>query len=190
MTGVTVGYPGGRGPLTVDDLDQLPDDGRRQELLDGTLMISPVPDIRHQIVLSKLMFALDKVCPDTLHILPGPLAVRPSIDTELRPDLLAARHEDVGAERLTGAPVLVVEVLSPNTELIDRHTKKAAYQRMGVASYWIVDPLEPRLTEFELDAAGSYVQFAEAKGEDVFQVERPFPVRIVPTDLLGKLRHR
>jgi Uma2 family endonuclease len=171
-------------------LDRLPDDGRRQELLDGTLMVSPVPDARHQLVLVKLMVALEKACPDTLHVLLGPLAVRPSADTELRPDLLVARHEDVGGERLAGAPVLVVEVLSPNTELIDRHTKKAAYQRMGVASYWIIDPLEPRLIVFELDEAGDYSQVAEVKGEDVFQAERPFSVRIVPADLLGRLWQR
>lgn len=187
MTAVTVDFPGGSDPFTVEDLARLPDDGRRYELLDGVLLVSPPGGLRHQKILTGLVVALDKCCPDHLHVLGAPFAVRPSHDTELQPDALVARDDDLTEELLPVAPLLAVEVLSANTALVDLNLKKAAYQRMGVRSYWIVDPVEARLTVFELDDAGVYVQVAEVKGEDGVEVERPFPVRVVPAELLGTL---
>ena len=59
---------------------------------------------------------------------------------------------------------------------------------MGTPSYWIVDPELPRLMVFELDEHGDYQLVADVKDEDAFEAERPFPVRIVPAELLGTLR--
>jgi Uma2 family endonuclease len=101
--------------------------------------------------------------------------------------VLVARDEDLTEKLLPVAPVLAVEVLSPSTAMVDVNLKKAAYQRMGVASYWIIDPIEARLRVFELTEAGHYTQVADVKGEDGFEAEQPFQVRIVPADLLGKL---
>ena len=39
-----------------------------------------------------------------------------------------------------GAPDLIVEVLSPSTEKIDRGEKKDLYQRVGIKEYWIIEP--------------------------------------------------
>jgi Uma2 family endonuclease len=187
---MTVSYPGGSGPFTVDDLERMPDDGRRYELLDGVLLVSPAPGTRHQKIVVRLAAALDAVCPDDLHVLAAPFAVRPKIDTEVQPDVLVARDADLTDKLLPVAPLLAVEVLSPSTALIDINSKKAAYQRMGAPSYWLIDPLEPRLTVFELDQSGVYEQIAEVKGEDAFEAEHPFPVRVVPADLLGTLWRR
>ncbi|MFD1045144.1 Uma2 family endonuclease [Kibdelosporangium lantanae] len=182
-----VGYPGGSGPLTVEDLEWIPDDGRRHELLDGMLLVSPVPGFRHQKVVCGLASVLARACPADMHVLLGPFAVRPTGDTELRPDLLVARDADLTEELLPAAPVLAVEVLSPNTVLIDQHTKKAAYQRMGTRSYWTVDPEAVRLTVFELGDDGTYAEVAAVEGEGAFGAELPFSVRVVPAELLGTL---
>lgn len=190
MTVVTVDHPEGAGPFTVEDLERMPDDGRRHELLDGVLIVSPAPGTKHQKVVVRLAAALDAVCPIDLHVLVAPYAVQPASDTELQPDVLVARDEDLTEKLLPVGPILAVEVLSPSTALIDTHMKKAAFQRMGVPCYWIIDPLEPRLIAFELDEAGVYSQVAEVKGEDAFDAERPFPARIVPADLLGTLWRR
>lgn len=58
---------------------------------------------------------------------------------------------------------------------------------MGVRSYWVIDPPDPKLTVFELDAEGRYELVAEVKGEDPFDATLPYPVRIVPAELLGTM---
>ena len=191
MTGMaaTTGSPGiahGR-PFTVDDLEAMPDDGNRYELIDGMLFVSPAPVPRHQKIVLRLGMLLENACPHGLQVLPGPLSVRPSSSTELQPDLLVARGEDLTEKLLPVAPLLAVEVLSPSTALYDRNTKKAAYERLGVPSYWVVDPQQPSLTAFELAENGSYRLVAEVKGEDGYEAQHPFPVRIVPVELLGTL---
>ena len=106
----------------------------------------------------------------------------------MQPDVLVARDEDLTEKNLPVAPVLAVEVLSPSTASNDFISKKAAYERMGVASYWIIDPEQPRLMVFELDGQGDYRLVGDVKDGEVFEAERPFPVRVVPAKLLGTLR--
>jgi Uma2 family endonuclease len=179
------GIPHGR-PFTVDDLEAMPDDGNRYELIDGMLIVSPAPGRRHQDVAFRLAVLLDETCPVDLHMIIAPFAVRVSQTTELQPDILVARDSDFTDKLLPVAPLLAVEVMSPSSVINDLNNKKAAYERMGVASYWVVDPQQPSVTIFELTADGLFHLVAEVKGDDVFEAERPFPVRIVPTELLSR----
>ena len=187
MTAMATTYPPS-GPYTVEDLEAMPDDGRRYELIDGRLLVTAAPVPRHQKIVAKLVARMDPLCPDDMHVFPAPLGVRLSRKTELQPDLLVCRDEDLTEKRLTVGPLLAVEVLSPSTASNDFVSKKAAYERMGTPSYWIVDPGIPRLMVFELDEHGAYQMVADVKDEDAFEAERPFPVRIVPAVLLGTLR--
>jgi Uma2 family endonuclease len=84
--------------------------------------------------------------------------------------------------------VLAVEVLSPSGRLIDLNLKRAAYERMGTPSYWVLDPDVPDLLVLELGADGRYQERARMAGEQAFEAQLPFPVRVVPSDLLGRLR--
>lgn len=107
--------------------------------------------------------------------------------TELAPDLVVVRLDDVGGAKFTAPPLLVVEVRSPSTALIDLNRKKAVYQ-FGVPSYWIVDPEPARLevTIFELRDSG-YV--LKATSTQPLTVSHPFTVVISPADLTkGLLR--
>lgn len=92
------------------------------------------------------------------------------------------------AETLPVEELLAVEIRSPGTALIDLNGKKAAYERFGVPSYWIVnpDPPQPELTVFEL-RDGRYALAAKASGP--FTAGRPFAVSIAPADLTRGLRH-
>lgn len=181
-----IGIPHGR-PFTVDDLEAMPDDGNRYELIDGTLIVSPAPSFRHQKMALKLAARLDSLCPDDMHVLAAPFAVQESSSTEVQPDVLVGRDGDFTDKLLPVAPLLAVEVLSPSSALVDLNIKKAVYERMGAPSYWVVDPQQPSLIVFELDGDGRYQQVAEIKGDEVFEAQRPFPVRIVPVELLGTL---
>jgi Uma2 family endonuclease len=87
---------------------------------------------------------------------------------------------------LVQPPVVAVEVASPRTRLYDLGRKKEVYERFGVGSYWIVEPgpEKPGLTVFEL-RRGRYAQTAQVAGADSLDVVRPFPVTIVPADLVA-----
>jgi Uma2 family endonuclease len=142
---------------------------------------------------AEVFFQLRLRFPPDLRVLTAPFAVRTASDSEVQPDVLAARYTDLTltAKNLPVAPVLAVEVLSPSTRLKDRNLKKAHYERIGVASYWILNPTEPgALTVFELDAVGHYQQVAHVEGDEEFAATRPFPVTVVPARLLDGLRPR
>ncbi|MDS0136407.1 MULTISPECIES: Uma2 family endonuclease [unclassified Amycolatopsis] len=180
-------HPADSGPLTVQDLEGMPDDGRRHELIDGVLVVSPAPGLRHQKIAYGLYGVLEAACPPDCEVVGAPFAVHSGDRIELQPDVLVGRGEDFTELDLPAPPLLAVEVLSPSTAIHDLNTKKAVYERLGTASYWVIDPQEPALTVFELDADGCYHQAAKAAGDEVIELERPFRVRIVPRDLLGRL---
>jgi Uma2 family endonuclease len=175
-------------PFTVHDLEGMPDDGRRYELIDGELLVSPVPGLRHQTTVYQLHRLLDDACPENLYVIAAPFAVQTDISNEVQPDVLVAQFDQLTDKNLPAAPVLAAEVLSPSGRLIDLNLKRAHYQRMGTLSYWVLDPHVPDLLVFELDANGRYQEVTRVVGDEVFEAHRPFKVRIVPTELLGRLR--
>jgi Uma2 family endonuclease len=173
--------------FTVDDLDRMPDDGRRYELVDGVLLVSPAPSVAHQVVLLRLSVQLDGVRPPGLFVVPGPGA-RMSDETELIPDLVVIDKDQLGGRRVTRPPLLAVEIQSPSTALFDLNTKKAVYERFGVESYWIVVPEaeRPELIAFDL-RSGRFEQVGRVTGEKPFRAQRPFPVEVVPARLVADL---
>jgi len=189
MSAVTIdeAWPGFGSAFTVAELDRMPDDGRRYELLDGVLVVSPRPTTIHQVVAGRLYGVLSGACPEDLCVVPEP-AVGLGPQTEFDPDLVVVRMDQIGGAKFTDPPLLVIEIRSPSTALIDLNRKKTAYEMFGVLSYWIVnpDPPQPELTIFEL-RDGRYALAAEASGP--ITVGRPFTVSIVPADLTRGLRH-
>lgn len=173
--------------FTVDDLERMPDDGRRYELIDGVLVVSPAPRVPHQEVLSELLVQLRQACPRGLSAVAAP-GVRMSDDTELIPDLVVIPRDQLTGRRVTRPPLLLVEIQSPSTALFDLNTKKAVYERFSIASYWVVIPdvEQPELIVFEL-SDGRYEQVAHVTGGKPFRAERPFPVEVVPERLVAGL---
>ena len=176
-------------PFTVADLEGMPDDGRRYELIDGELLVSPAPGWAHQEAVLTLSLLLRQACPAEFRVLVAPFAVRPDKFNEVQPDVLVARYADLTEDDLPRAPMLAVEVISPTSRLRDAHLKKAVYARLGSASFWLVDPArdKPSLTVFEL-AGGTYREAACVSGDESWTATLPFPVRVVPADLVRGLR--
>lgn len=164
------------------DLDQLPDDGSRYELVDGLLLVSPSPTERHQRTLLPLAVLLSAASPPELRVYVAPLDVRLSERVQVQPDVLVV-EDGPARNRLDRLPVLCVELLSPDTRRHDLVLKRRAYERAGVASYWLVDPLRPCLTVLELQD-GAYVEVAHVAGEQAWTARLPYPVTITPADLL------
>ncbi len=181
-------------PFTTGDLDAMPEDGRRYELIDGSLLVSPAPIWQHQEVLIALAIRLREACSRDLRVVVAPFDVRPDEHNDVQPDVLVARYRDLApdqrpAKNLPVAPLLAVEVLSRSSQLADRTLKQAFYARLGVASYWLVDPNPelPTLTALVLDG-DDYHQLATATGDEPFEATEPFAVRIVPSELVRGLR--
>lgn len=186
------GLPFGR-ELTVDDLEHLPDDGHRYELIDGVLVVSPSPVWAHQAAQAAIHRLLHAACPPHLRVVGAPFDWRESRSTLLIPDVLVTRFDALreveGGQYLLEPPLLAVEVLSPSTRRFDRLTKLSVYEDAGVASYWLIDPDpdQPGLTVLE-HSDGRYVETAKVTGAESWTAIRPFPVEITPADLLADLR--
>ena len=171
------------GPWTYADLEQLPDDGKRYEIIDGVLLVNASPVPRHQQVLTNLLVLLHQAAPDERRVLPAPMDVVLADDTVVEPDILVARREDFSDKNLPTPPLLAVEVLSPSTSTVDRNLKKDRYERAGIPSYWLVDPDALALTAYELND-GAYVEATVVTRDGAWEAELPFPVAVRPGDLL------
>lgn len=171
------------GEWTADDLDALPDDGFRYELVDGVLLVSPSPAAPHQIGLAGLLFALHAAAPPQVRVLPAPLDIRFTPTRQLQPDIVVIPRVTPSGPKVTDLPLLAVEVLSPSTRATDLTLKRHVFEQAGVPSYWLLDPEVPSLTVLELVDA-SYVETAVVVGTDTLTVERPFSVTVVPADLV------
>ena len=126
------------------DLARLPDDGNRYEVLDGELFVTPQAAFRHQVIAFEIAVALRRYCKDhDIGRVVGPGAVVFD-DNELQPDVevIPGRHEPLADTEWKDLPfpLLVVEVLSDSTRQRDFGKKRAAYARLGIHAYWIVDP--------------------------------------------------
>ncbi len=136
---------------TVADVQALPDDGQRYEVIDGELFVTPAPSYRHQraaiemYVLLREYLAVERVG----HGLVAPADVIFSPKRGVQPDVFVTplvdghppeRWEDV--RRL----LLAVEVLSPSTARADRVAKRRLFRDEVVPEYWVVD-LDARTVE-------------------------------------------
>ena len=169
-------------PLVRADLDGLPDDGHRYELIDGSLIVSPGPRLPHQDAVGSLYLLLRAACPPHLKVVLAPFDVVLADDTVLMPDLLVAPREQFTVQELPGGPLLAVEVLSPSTRRVDLLLKRDRLQAALVPSYWLVDPDAPAVTVLELHD-GVYEQVGHVTGGQALEVDRPFRVRLVPAEL-------
>jgi Uma2 family endonuclease len=174
------------GLFSVADLDAIPDDGMRRELLDGQLLVTPAPLAIHQRAAIQLAFRLGQACPDDLEVLAAPFDFRPSDRYSLQPDVLVCRSDEVGPKGTTSPPLLTVEILSPSTRTTDLVTKRNLYERAGVASYWTFDPEQEALTVLELRGK-AYAEVAVTKADEVFEATLPFRVRVVPSELIRRV---
>lgn len=139
--------------LTYADYAALPDDGRRWELIDGELYLSPSPKTRHQIVLGRLYlaFATHVQAEGGGQVFVAPYDVVLADDVTVQPDLLYvvdADRDRVTEANLQGPPTLAAEVVSdPRHDLV---RKRELYARYRVIEYWAVQPDIARIEVFRL----------------------------------------
>jgi len=161
-----------QGQWTYADYCALPDlAGYRYEILAGVLYMAPAPIPEHENVAAIVAARLVTAVEDTGL---GRVFTSPDIDaggSVVRPDavvVLASNSGIIAERRLIGPPDLVVEISSPSTAAYDRDAvsgKRAAYARMGVPEYWIVDLASRSITLLVLQGA-AYAERGAYTGAD------------------------
>ena len=151
---------------TSEDYWNLPD-GERAELIDGQLYNMAPPSRIHQKLVSELTQTIGshiKSKSGSCEVYPAPFAVNLNADdkTYVEPDIAVICDKNKLTDRgCSGAPDLVIEIVSPSSRKMDYSTKNALYSDAGVREYWIVDPAKERTTiyRYEEDAAPIIVPF-------------------------------
>ena len=163
--------------LTYDDFCVLPEDGKRREIIEGELFVTPSPQTPHQRAVIRLSARLWQFVDSHKlgEVFGAPFDVVFSEFDVVEPDLLYisnARANVLTNKNVQGAPDLVVEVLSESTARVDRSIKLKLYGKFGVQEYWIIDPQGPsaeiyRRGQEGLDLAAKLTA-ADALGSPLF----------------------
>ncbi len=131
--------------LTYAEYALFPSDGKRYQVIDGDLYVSPSPIDRHQVAVANIAFKLRQHVQGAAlgRVRLAPLDVLLDQYTIVQPDVFFVSWDRQGiltGKNVQGAPDLIVEVLSPSTAEVDRGVKAQAYARAGVREYWLADP--------------------------------------------------
>lgn len=141
-----------------NDYANLPDDGIRYELVDGTLQaMSPAPHPIHQLVCQEVSFYLKQTCQLEYITFVAPIDVILSENEVRQPDIAMIHKSRVNLvtnRGIEGSPDLVVEILSPSSIKRDRKDKSNTYARYGIREYWLIDPVQKALEQYILKEKG------------------------------------
>jgi Uma2 family endonuclease len=139
--------------LTVEQFEQLPDDGMRHELDEGELISMPSPFGQHGKIQSETSSILRNfVRPRSLGLVFVETGFRLSTDTVRAPDVSFIRAERASAldlkRRFECAPDLAIEIISPSETATEIAHKVRQYLHAG-AAVWVVYPDDRTVHVFE-----------------------------------------
>lgn len=141
-------------------------EGTLCQVVNNKLVMSPAPNSAHQRVSKNVFRQLDRfVETNSLgEVFYAPVDVYFDEENVHEPDIffIAANRLSIVKDNVYGAPDLIVEVLSPGTERVDKVEKKAVYERCGVKEYWTIHPLTKKVIGYKLIDKG----FAEIPSKD------------------------
>ena len=181
------------GLLTLEQWDALElDPTRRWELSEGTLTMSPRPQLWHQRISKRLTRLLDDHLPDGLEALPEiEVITRAAFPPSVRdPDIVVVPDrvfEHRPARVAATDVVLIVEIVSPGSRGTDHVMKLHEYAAAGIAHYWIVDPDAPaddRFLAYRLD--GDIYRRVTALDAGRVRLNEPVTMDFLLEDLTGR----
>jgi Uma2 family endonuclease len=138
--------------MTAAEYLALPETMQRSDLINGEIIMSPTPNVEHQRLVGRLFNLLQRLVPNG-EVFLAPLDVYLDDDNVVQPGVMwVAADSKCAAESnyLSGAPDLVVEVLSPGTRRRDRKEKFHLYEKFGTREYWLTEPEEQFLEVWSL----------------------------------------
>ena len=154
--------------FTAADYREMPDDGKRYQLIEGELIMAPAPNTFHQFVQRNLLRIIDTylVRSPLGSVLGAPCNVYLDDQNVYQPDILYVTGEHAARiqhEGIHGAPDLVVEILSPSSAGHDRR-KRSHFAAAGTVEFWQIDPALRQIQRFV---------FAENTGKPVDLIDEP-----------------
>ncbi len=132
-------------PKTALELYKILPEGTRCQLINNQIIMSPSPKWKHQDIVAVILTALrNYVSKNSTGKVLSDVDVYFDDENVYRPDIMFIANEqsDILGEDgyIHGAPVLVIEILSPGTSKFDKKEKKNVYERYGVKEYWLIEP--------------------------------------------------
>jgi len=137
--------------LLCDFNNMKTNDENKYELIDGIVLMSPRPSIKHQQLMGNLYleignFLKGKSCKVFTEI---ELECQGNV---LIPDIsVICGLENTNIQRYKKAPEIVIEILSPSSRYTDTFTKLFKYELLGVKEYWIVNPDKEIVTIYDFE---------------------------------------
>jgi Uma2 family endonuclease len=185
MTEPVVGHQW-RGPWTIDDLADTPDDGNRYEIFDGSLLVSPAPHVPHAKAVLRLRRLIEAHKPAHIEVAENiGLQVRAGRSYFI-PDLivvLVSALDRSDAAFKSPDALLVVEVMSKGNSKIDLVMKRHEYAAAAIPQYWIVSEDDRTLTVLTRPEQGKgYLDQVVVKAGERFEADDPFPISLDPAD--------
>lgn len=165
-------------PFTYGDLEDMPDDGYRREIVGGSLVVTPAPGGGHQRVVGRLFAVLLAAETSESMAMIAPYDWKLPDGGSVQPDVMVIRRQDfdrTGPLPSSATPLLVVEVLSASNPAQDSAVKRSLYERLGVPAYWMVDPSVPSLLALRLVEDRYEI---EAESSSVLRSDWPFAVEV------------
>ncbi|WP_353684273.1 Uma2 family endonuclease [Thermodesulfovibrio sp. 3907-1M] len=174
---------------TYQDYLKLPDEVR-YELIEGKLIMTPSPNIKHQRISRKIEFMLEKyVTENSLgEVFDAPCDVYLDDENVVQPDILFISKERayiIGEKNIQGAPDLVIEIVSEASIYRDSVQKKKLYAKHGVKEYWIVAPDDQMIEVYILREPGQYELRRTYYENDVVESEIIKGFKISMKDIFG-----
>jgi Uma2 family endonuclease len=180
---VTLRMPVGRD-WTFEDLLQIPDDGHRYEIVDGSLHVSPAPGIPHQRVAGRLADVLKEAAPKDLEVLQA-VGLVCGRHVPIPDIVVGARWPSLDSLNFWPADVrLVVEVMSPGSVFADRVSKPAQFASAGIPAFWRVElngPDTPLVVVHALHG-DAYREVSRVRAGESATVDAPYQVDLRPAD--------
>jgi Uma2 family endonuclease len=153
--------------LDYSDYVEIPPDGKRYELLEGDLHVTPAPSPLHQRASKRLQRKLEAFfeARGIGEVFNAPIDVILTPHDVVQPDLVVVvEPTQISARGIEGPPLLVVEILSPSTGIRDRTVKARRYAALGIRHYWLVDPEAKRVECYRAEA-GAYAPVVAGEAE-------------------------
>ena len=164
-----------RTRIQATDYFQLPEYDQHDliQLIDGEVIIGRPAVPNHQAIVREILVLFALTARKTGgKAYASPIEVYLDSDNVYEPDVLYLAPDSacvIGDQRLTGAPDLVVEVLSPGTARYDRQAKYQAYEAGGVNEYWVVDPVYEVIEVWRRGDDNSFKRQGAFAGDDTFE---------------------